>query len=170
MENVITLINEFFKDLDWKYQYLEKKRIFRTALDMGNILGELQIFITVGQDNYCVYTVLNSKADKKRLADVGEFLHRANYGLRNGNFEMDYSDGEIRYKTYVCFENMELSKDAVEGSIIVGISMFSKYGEGLMKTMLGVSPEKCIEECENEDEDEEEESEQKEETNNQSNN
>ena len=29
--------------------------------------------------------------------DIAEYLTRANYGMVMGNFEMDYSDGEIRY-------------------------------------------------------------------------
>ena len=30
-----------------------------------------------------------------------KYLTLANYGVVNGNFEMDLSDGEIRYKSYV---------------------------------------------------------------------
>jgi hypothetical protein len=30
---------------------------------------------------------------------VCEFLTRVNYGLAAGNFELDFSDGEVRYKT-----------------------------------------------------------------------
>ena len=29
---------------------------------------------------------------------MAEFLTRANYGIMIGNFEMDFNDGEVRYK------------------------------------------------------------------------
>ena len=41
---------------------------------------------------------------------MAEFLTRANYGLRIGNFEMDFEDGEVRYKSSVDFEGIELRR------------------------------------------------------------
>ncbi len=35
--------------------------------------------------------------EEKRLA-IAEFVARANDGLRIGNFELDFGDGEVRYK------------------------------------------------------------------------
>ena len=80
---------------------------------------------------------------------VSEFLHRANYGLNDGNFEMDYKDGEIRYKSFVNFRNIDVSQEVVEDSIIVGAAMIDRYGKGLLKLMLGDgTAEECIEYCE----------------------
>jgi len=39
---------------------------------------------------------------------VNEFLTRANYGLNIGNFEMDFQDGEIRFKTAIDVEEVIL--------------------------------------------------------------
>jgi hypothetical protein len=38
---------------------------------------------------------------EERRMEVSHFLTRANYGLAAGNFELDFDDGEIRYKTAV---------------------------------------------------------------------
>jgi hypothetical protein len=46
--------------------------------------------------------------EDKRLS-MADFLTRANYGLKVGNFEMDFSDGEIRYKTSINVENDQLT-------------------------------------------------------------
>ena len=35
----------------------------------------------------------------ERRREVSQFLTGANYGLAAGNFELDFEDGEIRYKT-----------------------------------------------------------------------
>lgn len=43
-----------------------------------------------------------------------EYITGANYGLRNGNFEMDVEDGEIRYKVYVNVKGMnDISDDII---------------------------------------------------------
>ena len=53
------------------------------------------------EDRYLVYAILNNRAQKGKISAVSEFLHRANSGLINGNFELDYVTGEIRYKSFV---------------------------------------------------------------------
>ena len=97
MKNVIDKIKNFFENNDWKYKYNEQDNVFTAGINMGNVLGNVRILIAVDENYYNVYTILNSKAEENYYDSVGEFLHRANYGLRNGNFEMDYSDGEVRY-------------------------------------------------------------------------
>ena len=150
MKKVIETIKSLFEKNEWKYQFDEEDNVFRAGINMGNIVGSVKMYIFLEKNSYSVYMVLNSKAEEKYYDTVGAFLHRANYGLKNGNFEMDYRDGEIRYKVYVYFKNIDISEDIVEESIFVGVAMIERYGKGLLKIMLGEgTPEKCIEECEN---------------------
>lgn len=153
MKKVIDTIKSFFEKNDWKYKFNDEDKVFISGIDMGNILGNMRMIIILGDDFYNVYMVMNSKVEEKYFLAVSEFLHRANYGLRDGNFEMDYRDGEIRYKSYVKFKNIDVSEEVVEESIIVGAAMMSRYGKGLLKLMLddGLSPEECIKFCESEE-------------------
>jgi hypothetical protein len=43
-----------------------------------------------------------------RRLEVSHFLTRANYGLADGNFELDFEDGEVRYKTVLHVQADEL--------------------------------------------------------------
>lgn len=51
--------------------------------------------------------------EDRRLA-LAEFLTRANYGLFIGNFEMDWQDGEVRYKTSIDVAGDRLSTALVQ--------------------------------------------------------
>lgn len=104
---------------------------------MGNVLGNVRMFILLEENSYNVYMILNSKSEGSNYPLIAEFLHRANYGLKDGNFEMDYRDGEIRYKSFVNFKNIDVSQEVIEESIIVGAAMIDRYGKGLLKLMLG---------------------------------
>ena len=140
MRNTIEGIKHFFEKWDWKYTYKEKNEnhtIFSSGVNMNNALGNLRIFIVVRKDYYIVNTILNNVVEEKYYNQVSEYLHRANYGLNNGNFEFDYEDGEIRYKTYVNFDGVELSDSIIEDSILVPVFMFDKYGKNLLRLMLG---------------------------------
>ena len=150
MENTIQLFKQFFNENEWEYSYDEEKNVFVTGVNMNNALGNIHIIIRMRQTSYTVYAILNSNAEETNISLVAEYLHRANYGLLNGNFELDYEDGEVRYKTHVNFEDTTVSEEILNDSILLPIFMFEKYGMNLLKIMLGDnSPQKLIEEIEN---------------------
>lgn len=144
MEKTIELIKSFFKTTDWKYKFSSKRSMFTVGINMGNVLGNLDIYINLRKNAYTVIACLNNHAEEKYFQQISEYLHRVNFGLNNGNFEMDYDDGEIRYKTYVSVENIELSNDIVEESILIPIFMFEKYGKNLLKLMIQEDDPKAL--------------------------
>ena len=152
MRNTIEGIKHFFEKWDWKYDYTEKNEnhaVFSSGVSMNNAIGNLRIFIVVHKNYYTVNTILNNVVEEKYYNQVSEYLHRANFGLNNGNFEFDFEDGEVRYKTYVNFDGVELSDSIIEDSILVPVFMFDKYGKNLLRLMLGDGdPKKLIEAAE----------------------
>ncbi|MHB8646935.1 MAG: YbjN domain-containing protein [Thermomicrobiales bacterium] len=56
-----------------------------------------------------IYSVMIGAVPAERRPAVAEFLTRVNYYMAIGNFEMDYDEGEIRYKTSVDVEGDRLS-------------------------------------------------------------
>jgi hypothetical protein len=46
-----------------------------------------------------LYSICPLRVPGERRSEVAQFLTRANYGLAVGNFELDFDDGEVRYKT-----------------------------------------------------------------------
>ena len=62
------------------------------------------IIIRVGEDSFttmAVCPVRPDTSDAELMARMAEFVCRANFGLKNGNFEFDFTDGELRYKCYI---------------------------------------------------------------------
>lgn len=137
MEKVIELIHEFFTRSEMKYKYNKEKNVFISGVNMGGVLGNLRLVIPMSEDSYVVYAILNSTPEKEFYGEVAEYLHRANYGLINGNFEFDYRDGEIRYKSFVNFDGAQLSIDIIAQSIVTPVFMFEQYGKNLLRVMMG---------------------------------
>ena len=80
------------------------------------------------------------KAPEEKRGAVAAFLTRANYGLILGSFELDFDDGEIRFKvTAICGEQV-LSPAVMERNFDMGFCMFDRYGEGLLKGPCTVTP------------------------------
>lgn len=150
---MVERIHQFFDEGKWKYRYDEKKAIFRAMVKMNSPLGMLRVAILVKETYYLVYAIFGATADESQRQRVGEYLHRANLGLINGNFEFSFEDGEIRYKTYVNFggDDTELSDKVIEDSIVIPIAMFDLYGKNLIRLMLGESdPKKLVDEVKEE--------------------
>lgn len=146
MEKVVELFKELLETIQWEYEYDENRKAFMTGVNIDD-LGYFYILIFIYEREYVIYTIYEKNAEKEYFNMISEYLHRANYGLQNGNFEMDYGDGEIRYKVFTVFDNIDISMKIIKKSILIGVSMFIRYGEELLKIMSGSDddPEKCIE-------------------------
>lgn len=62
---------------------------------------------------------------------VASFLHRANYGLLLGNFELDLDDGEVRFKASVDLEGLKPERAALHNLLAVGLLAMDRYLVGL---------------------------------------
>lgn len=142
-------VKEYLDSIDYEYSLDEKKNIINFIIGMDNVLGNMDVYIVFEESSFIVYTYLNNKAEGMFLAAAGEYLHRANYGLKNGNFEIDYRSGKIRYKTFTNVKKTEISEEVIEEGIFMGVLMMEQYGNALLKVMLGEGkPGELIEESE----------------------
>ncbi len=99
------------------------------------------MFIPIREDcSYIVNIVSPINGDPKDIGEMLKYLTMANYGLTNGNFELDMRDGEIRYKTYVNCKDLEsLPAQIIKDSILFGWVMVERYGNGIAALAMGFS-------------------------------
>ena len=136
-------------------KYYTKENVINFNINVGEIIGSLKVTIHILDDSYVSYAALNNKATHENYCNIAEYLHRANLGLVFGNFEMDYFDGEIRYKYAVEIGNSNnVSNHILDKCVLLPCLMFERYGSGMMKLMLGVgTPEELIRVAEGNSED-----------------
>src|SRR5215471_11644993 len=72
----------------------------------------------------------------QRMA-MAEFIARANYGISIGNFEMDFSNGGVRYKSSVEYSGADLPPIFVKNAILSAMDAAEMYNEGLISVMQG---------------------------------
>lgn len=113
--------------------------------------GSLRVFASVRPDarQLVIYAVAPNNVPEETRAAAAEFLTRANYGIYIGNFEMDWSDGEVRYKSSFSFEGSVLTYSLVRNAIYPAVHMTDKYLPGLLKVIYGgKTPAEAIREIE----------------------
>ena len=83
------------------------------------------------------YSVCPVTAPEAKRAQVAEYITRANYGLVVGNFEMDYDDGEVRYKTSIDVEGTELTTELIRPLVYANVWTMDRYLPGIMAVAFG---------------------------------
>ncbi len=142
-------LGQFLEEDDWHPQQLEDKAVYRSYFWGKN--GEMRCYAQIHMEleQFMFYAVATVRVPEPVRPAVAEFLTRANYGMRIGNFEMDYADGEVRYKSSVDFENVELVPQLIRNTIYPAVQTMDRYLDGLMRvTYGGQTPFEAIAEIE----------------------
>lgn len=108
-KDIADAINRFLAEDDWHFLFDEQRGMFKFGLSLKSRMKSINYLIDVKDDEYVVYAISPIGADhmdEKMMTSMADFICRANYGLKNGNFELDMRDGEIRYKSYVDCEGI----------------------------------------------------------------
>lgn len=126
--------------LNVRYDYNQEKQVIILGTKVECKLKNLQYFIQINDEDFIVYALCPMNADEESKNEILRYLAMANYGLFNGNFEMDVRDGEIRYKCYVdCREMNSIPDIVVARAIILPVTMFERFGDGLAALLMGFS-------------------------------
>ena len=113
----------------WTYDREDDKMIIRTG-----VAGEdLPInFVLIVNENNGVMQFLSSlpiHMPEDMRVDGAIAVAVANYGMVDGSFDYDISDGEIRFRLTTAFRDGTLGTDNVEYLIGVGAAMVEKYND-----------------------------------------
>lgn len=86
---------------------------------------------------FLMYVTAPVKAPTEKRLIVAEYLTRANWIAVVGNFEMDFSDGEIRYKGVIEYADSSVTPLMLEQLIHKCAGTMDQYFPGLMRIIYG---------------------------------
>lgn len=145
------MLGRYLADNDWQPLQVPDKYIYRILFRGNNAALHCYAQIRVEAEQLLFYVMAPIKVEEPLRPAVAEFITRANYGMYIGNFEMDYNDGEVRYKSSLDFEGVGLSDIMIRNAIYPAMQLMDKYFPGLMKVAFGgKSPAEAIQEIEGE--------------------
>jgi hypothetical protein len=130
-------IVNFFEEDGWPFVQIEGEPLLQMVFQGENGKWTCYAKARDDQEQFVFYSVCPvNTPDSKRLA-VAEFLTRANSGMIIGNFEMDFEDGEIRYKTSIDVEDDSLSCALIKRLVYANVMMMDAYLPGIMSVIYG---------------------------------
>ena len=142
-------LGDYLKEDEWYPRRMEGKYAFTMGFTGRN--GDLRCYAIIHPDleEFLFYAVAPIKVPEEVRSAASEFITRANYGMRIGNLEMDYSDGEVRYKSSLNFEDEPLTPGMLRNTIYPCVHTLDRYLPGLLRVSFGgATPLEAIEEIE----------------------
>lgn len=139
------VVGKFMEDDGWHPQRIDDNHVYRSYFVGSN--GEVTCFaqVRVDLEQLIFYVVMPMRVPAELRASVAEFVTRANYGLRIGNFEMDFDDGEVRYKSSLDFEGITLVPELIRNAFYPAVQTMDHYLPGILSVIYGgKSPEEAI--------------------------
>lgn len=130
-------LGRFLEEDEWHPQPIEGKTAYRTGFNGVNGQTVCYAQVRVDVEQLLFYVIAPIKAPQEARQAVAEFVARANYGLRIGNFELDFSDGEVRYKSSLDFETVDLTPRLIRNTIYPAVQTMDRYLPGLMAVIYG---------------------------------
>jgi len=149
-------LKHFFDHDDWHYTEIEDRPMLTGGFrgTTGNWRFIAQAKESSGQ--LLVYSILDLHVLENKRDIAAEYLTRANYGLSIGNWEMDYADGEVRYKTSIDITGCEamVNDELIKQLVYINMATTDQYFAGLMAVIYGnEAPEAAIAKIENQADD-----------------
>ena len=111
--------------------------VFSIRMKLRCRMQSAQMLVIVREDNYSTLTTLPLAADTDHRLAMAEYLTRANFNLRNGNFELNMNDGEIRFKTYVHVGAAVPDISAARQAVLLPFLVIERFGDGIIDVLFG---------------------------------
>jgi hypothetical protein len=133
MGTMLDMVYEFLQQDEWNPRRMGEQPIFsgRVNADNGNWLYFAQV--REEQEQVIFYSVLQTFIPEDRRSAVAEFMTRVNYNLLMGNFEMDFEDGQVRFRTSIDVEGGQLTPIMVRNLAYTNVAVMNRYLPGVLE-------------------------------------
>jgi len=142
-------LEQFLIDDGWYPTAIDGTTAYRSGFNGDSGKFRIIAHVNVELEQMYLYVIAEVNVPDAERVAVAEFITRANYGMRIGNFELDFTDGEVRYKSSIDFEGQPLTPRLINNAIYPAVTTMDRYFPSLMKVAFGgASPTDAVQEIE----------------------
>ncbi len=143
-----TVVNFFTQD-DWSFMRIQGDSALKLLYEGKSGQWNCYAQARETQQQFLFYSICPRQILEAKRSEIAEFITRANYGLIIGNFELDFSDGEVRYKTAIDVEDDELTREKIKKLVYTNVAIMDTYLPGIINIIdNNLEPGKAINQIE----------------------
>jgi len=133
-------IRGFLEERNWRYTDYKEEDVLLWEFSVRGRLRSVSVLVQFYDTGYSVHLLLPIAADPENYEErreILDFCNRVNDSLREGNFEMDPDQGDLRFRYYVdCQDREVLPRTLIRKSIFLPMEAAERYGEGFAQVLL----------------------------------
>jgi len=131
-EKALEVLGRFLAEQGWNPRALDGVAGYSMGFagDHGSYHCVAEILVEIQQ--FLFYVIHPVRVPAERRLAVAEAITRANYGMRIGNFELDFSDGEVRYKSSLDFDDEILTPPLIRNAIYAAVETMDRYARAIV--------------------------------------
>lgn len=153
---IFDTVAQFFRQENWYYEVRvdnSEEVVLRASCEGENGLLVCHAVVRIEEHQFIFYSSPQPfwVIPEYRKA-VAEFLTRINFALAIGNFEMDFNDGEVRFRTSISIdvEDSHLTVAQVKQIVYINVATMDYYLPSIKLVAFGyVTPERAFQEIQN---------------------
>lgn len=137
MPQPIDTLKKVLTDLEWEPEKSDAFEGF--SVDFGPPHRPVSYAIAAivpDEDQLEVHFLFGFLAPEDRRNACARFIARANWHISIGNFEMDFDDGEIHFRSGVDFSEMTLTEQMVKNVIHPAMNAVEQFADALERVAL----------------------------------
>jgi hypothetical protein len=140
---------EFFLGDEWGPEQIEEQPVLKMDFEGDNGRWTCLAFAHDDRERVVFTSMLPVEVPEEKRLLAAEYLTRANFGMEIGNFEMDFSDGAVQFRTSIDIEGGELTPKMIQNLAYVNVTVTDQYLPGLVMVVEGdATPEEAIQKVE----------------------
>lgn len=148
MSKIAQAVQGFLNSMEWPWREIDPTR-YEVIVPGHTARWTWLVRWEEDESFFACYSILPVNVPVKLRPVIAEYLTRANYNLRLGNFELDYSDGQVCFKTSMNMNEIEPTTEIVRRMAFSNFTNMDQYLPGMMSVIYGkVSPNDAIAEAE----------------------
>jgi hypothetical protein len=132
-------VKAYLDSQNYTYDFDSEYGSFDYGLLLESSLSTCDVRISMREDGFSVFAfspISGKASDMEGMRRISEYLTRANYSMIMGNYEMDFADGDILFRTAVMTGDRIPSTTEIEWLVELPGLMLDEYGNGLAQVVL----------------------------------
>lgn len=147
--SIFSTVVEFLQENNLSFQQIKENECLVLGVEVKNGRFTCHVIVREEKKQMAFYSICPINTPESKRQSIAEFITKANYGMIIGNFELDFKDGEIRYKTSIDVEGDRLTPALIKQLVFSNIAMMDQYLPGIMSVIYGnASPDEAISQVE----------------------
>src|SRR6476660_7203299 len=132
MKTAVQTLEQVLTEIGWEPEPNDESSFYVDFGPPHMPVADALAAVVVDSQQFIFYINAGLAVLPERYDEVARFITRANWGLSIGNFEMDYDDGHVRFKSSVDFRGLELSEALIRNTIVPAMHAVETYGMPLI--------------------------------------